>query len=162
MQSPFSVQTQHIIPKCMVHIFFSFQPSDTTDQPTGPTSDAAAAAPALVIWGTDVVVSETKEKFRKFICEFVDEEAEDMGEGFDPLLPVYMQRLDEVSSKVHNELNWPVMSITKRQGCSLRNIGGSPVLRVPSIWFLWKKPWFSSHPESKVRCHGATARAQPR
>ena len=52
----------------------------------------------------------TKEKFRKFICEFVDEEAEDMGEGFDPLLPVYMQRLDEASSKVHDELNWPVMS----------------------------------------------------
>ena len=88
-----------------VFFFFSFQPSDTTDQPTGPTSDAAAAAPALVIWGTDVVVSETKEKFRKFICEFVDEEAEDMGEGFDPLLPVYMQRLDEASNKVHNELN---------------------------------------------------------
>jgi len=38
----------------------------------------------------------TKEKFRKFVSEFVDEDAEDMGEGFDPLLPVYMQRLDEV------------------------------------------------------------------
>ncbi|XP_067052845.1 DNA replication licensing factor mcm4-A-like [Acropora muricata] len=71
--------------------------SDTTDQPTGPTSDAAVT-PALVIWGTDVVVSETKDKFRKFITEFVDEElgAEEMGDGFDPLLPVYMQRLDEI------------------------------------------------------------------
>lgn len=80
-------------------LVFSFQPSDTTDQPTGPTSDAAAAAPALVIWGTDVVVSETKDKFRKFITEFVDEDLdpEEMGEGFDPLLPVYMQRLDEVN-----------------------------------------------------------------
>lgn len=38
----------------------------------------------------------TKEKFRKFVSEFVDEDAEDMGEGFDPLLPVYVQRLDEV------------------------------------------------------------------
>ena len=38
----------------------------------------------------------TKEKFKKFVSEFVDEEAEDMGEGFDPFLPVYMQRLDEV------------------------------------------------------------------
>ena len=53
--------------------------------------------------------------------------------------------------------------ITKRQGCSLSKIAGSPVLRVPSLWFLWKKLWFSSHPEAKVRCHGplATARAQP-
>lgn len=38
----------------------------------------------------------TKEKFRKFVSEFVDEDAEDMGEGFDPFLPVYMQCLDEV------------------------------------------------------------------
>ena len=81
--------------------FCSFQPSDTTDQPTGPTSDAAAA-PALVIWGTDVVVSVTKEKFKKFISEFVDEDAEDMGEGFDPFLPVYMQRLDEVIKHLLN------------------------------------------------------------
>lgn len=28
--------------------------------------------------------------------EYVDESAEEMGEDFDPLLPVYMQRLDEV------------------------------------------------------------------
>lgn len=79
------------------------QISDTTDQPTGPTSDAAVT-PALVIWGTDVVVSETKDKFRKFITEFVDEElgAEEMGDGFDPLLPVYMQRLDEVKESCTN------------------------------------------------------------
>ena len=41
-------------------------------------------------------MSDTKEKFRKFVCDFVDEDAEDMGEGFDPLLPVYLQCLDEV------------------------------------------------------------------
>ena len=44
----------------------------------------------------------TKEKFKKFVSEFVDEEAEDMGEGFDPFLPVYMQRLDEVINHLHN------------------------------------------------------------
>ena len=147
-----------------MHIFFSFQPSDTTDQPTGPTSDAAAAAPALVIWGTDVVVSETKEKFRKFICEFVDEEAEDMGEGFDPLLPVYMQRLDEVSSKVHNELNWPVMSITKRQGCSLRKLVGAQCSWCPVYDFCEKSHDSLVTQNQKLGTMGplATARAQPR
>ena len=44
----------------------------------------------------------TKEKFRKFILEFVDEDAEDMGEGFDPFLLVYMQRLDEVIKHLLN------------------------------------------------------------
>ena len=78
----------------------SFQPSDTTDQPAGPATSEVATGPSLVVWGTDVVVSETKEKVRKFIVEFVDEDAEDIGEGFDPLLPVYMQRLDEVSAQL--------------------------------------------------------------
>ena len=75
-----------------------YQGSDATEQPTGPTSEAgvAAAAPSLVIWGTDVVVSETKAKFKKFVMEYVDDSGEEMGEDFDPLLPVYMQRLDEV------------------------------------------------------------------
>lgn len=52
----------------------------------------------------------TKEKFKKFVSEFVDEEAEDMGEGFDPFLPVYMQRLDEVIKHLlnvmHQKFKW--------------------------------------------------------
>ena len=84
-----------------------FQTSEATDQPTGPTSEVASA-PQLVIWGTDVVVSETKDKFKKFINEFVDEDAEDMGEGFDPLEPLYTQRLDEVSEceEANKLLSW--------------------------------------------------------
>ena len=111
-----------------------------------------------------MVVSETKEKFRKFICEFVDEEAEDMGEGFDPLLPVYMQRLDEVSSKVHNELNWPVMSITKRQGCSLRKLVGAQCSWCPVYDFCEKSHDSLVTQNQKLGAMGplATARAQPR
>ena len=65
----------------------------------------------LVIWGTDVVVSEAKDKFRKFINEFVDEEAEELADGFDPLLPVYTQRLDEV---LRCSLVWFVIVINSR------------------------------------------------
>ena len=45
-------------------------------------------------------MSEAKEKFRKFINEFVDEDAEDVGDGFDPLEPLYTQRLDEVGEMI--------------------------------------------------------------
>ena len=61
------------------------------------TSDANAG-PQLVIWGTDVVVSHCKEKFRRFISKFVDRnvEEDEAFEGMDISQPYYMQRLDEV------------------------------------------------------------------
>lgn len=55
----------------------------------------------LVIWGTDVNVQETKEKFKDFLKYFMDEseqtgEEEPMG-GVEPY---YMVRLDEVCEPV--------------------------------------------------------------
>ena len=74
-------------------MFLMFQPTDTTDG--APTSEAAE--PKLVIWGTDVVVSETKEKFKTFLLEFTIDELDEMNDGFDPLQPLYMQKLEEVN-----------------------------------------------------------------
>lgn len=70
----------------------SFQPTDTTEG--APTSEAIE--PKLVIWGTNVVVSETKEKFKKFIMEFRMDELDDMNDEFDPTQPIYTQKLEEV------------------------------------------------------------------
>ncbi len=60
-----------------------------------PTSEAGE--PKLVIWGTDVVVSETKEKFKNFLMEFTITEMDEMGDDFDPMRPLYLQKLEEVS-----------------------------------------------------------------
>ena len=56
------------------------------------------AGPQLVIWGTDVVVSHCKEKFRRFVQTFVDADLQqdEQFEGMDISEPVYMQRLQEV------------------------------------------------------------------
>ena len=61
------------------------------------TSDSGAG-PALVIWGTDVVVAHCKEKFRRFLETFVDKDvAEDERvSGMDIDQPLYLQRLEEV------------------------------------------------------------------
>ena len=66
-------------------------PTDGSDlglstDPVGVTSEAGAGA-RVVIWGTDVVVTETQEQFRRFITQYTEEEE---GESF------YIQRLEEV------------------------------------------------------------------
>ena len=78
-----------------------------TDPPAAaPTSDSTAG-PRLVIWGTDVVVQETQEKFKKFLQEFIDENAEGMGDDFVPNEPLYMQKLEEVNNIFHSFLSTP-------------------------------------------------------
>ena len=74
---------------------YMLQSTDVTEPLAVPTSDSQAA-PRLVIWGTDVVVQETKEKFKKFLKQFIDENAEGMGNDFVPNEPLYMQKLEEV------------------------------------------------------------------
>lgn len=61
-------------------------------------SDVAAAGPQLVIWGTDVVVSQCKEKFIRFISRYIDEavDEDEQFDGMDVREPYYIQRLDEV------------------------------------------------------------------
>ena len=56
--------------------------------PVGATSEAGGGA-RVVIWGTDVVVTETQEQFRRFLTQYTEEEE---GESF------YIQRLEEVCS----------------------------------------------------------------
>lgn len=68
---------------------------------TGGTQESEAdTGPELVIWGTNVVVSKCKRRFKRFIEEFVDETpAEDeVTEEIDLSAPLYVQKLEEVCS----------------------------------------------------------------
>jgi len=79
----------------------------------GPTTDAndvavssdVGAEPKLVIWGTDVVVSETKERFRRFLETFIDDTLDEDASEFDPSKPLYMQKMEEISITEHPFLN---------------------------------------------------------
>lgn len=55
--------------------------------------------PEIRIWGTEVVISKCKRKFKRFIQEFVENvPAEDeISEGVDNNLPLYLQKLEEVN-----------------------------------------------------------------
>lgn len=74
---------------------FTYQSSDRVETSGGPTSEVNSG-PRLVIWGTDVVIKETQDKFKKFLQEFIDEDAEEMGDDFIPNEALYLQKLEEV------------------------------------------------------------------
>ncbi|GFR96745.1 DNA helicase [Elysia marginata] len=62
-------------------------------------SEVNPAGPQLVIWGTDVVVSHCKEKFRSFVMRYVDRSIADDERftGMDVEQPYYIQRLEEIN-----------------------------------------------------------------
>lgn len=63
-----------------------------------PSPAEAGDGAQVVIWGTDVVVSECKSKFKRFIVRFIDPETDldERSEGIDPEEPLYLQKLKEV------------------------------------------------------------------
>lgn len=79
--------------------------SEQTDTNDPAVSSEAQAEPKLVIWGTDVVVSETKDRFRQFLLRFIDEEADETSGGYDSSRPLYLQKLEEISVTENPFLN---------------------------------------------------------
>ena len=61
-------------------------------------SSETNAGPQLIIWGTDVVASECKSKFKQFLQEFVETQVEvdELMETVDFDRPLYIQKLEEV------------------------------------------------------------------
>lgn len=61
--------------------------------------DVPASQPHLVIWGTNVVVSQCKEKFKNFLNSFsqpADTEQDELNQNESDTVPFYVQKLDEV------------------------------------------------------------------
>ena len=63
-----------------------------------PGSEQHAVGPQMVIWGTDVVVSHCKDKFKQFVQTYVEQDITDdeKFDGMDITEPLYLQRLEEV------------------------------------------------------------------
>ncbi|BFG03376.1 DNA replication licensing factor MCM4 [Drosophila madeirensis] len=76
--------------------------SETTD----PVSESSQA-PQLVVWGTNVVVSQCKSKFKSFIMRFIDPTAEqdEISENIDVNQPLYLQKLEEIHTLEEPYLN---------------------------------------------------------
>lgn len=63
--------------------------------------------PQLVIWGTNVVVSECKKKFTQFLLRYIDMDVaqDEMSENINLSEPFYMQKLEEIHSLEEPYLN---------------------------------------------------------
>ncbi|XP_064599538.1 LOW QUALITY PROTEIN: DNA replication licensing factor mcm4-B-like [Liolophura sinensis] len=73
-------------------------PVEGTRMTSEITSDSNAG-PQLVIWGTDVVISHCKEKFKRFITKYVEQDVQtdEQFDGMDISQPYYLQRLEEIN-----------------------------------------------------------------
>nr|CAD7431940.1 unnamed protein product [Timema monikensis] len=71
------------------------------------SSELDQTGPQLVIWGTNVVVSQCKEKFKRFVSRFIDPHAEEdeRTETMDVNEPLYMQKLEEIHTLEEPFLN---------------------------------------------------------
>lgn len=91
----------------MLHpIFFQLEPIAEKGSETDPVSESSSA-PQLVVWGTNVVISQCKSKFKSFIMRFIDPSAEqdEISENIDVNQPLYLQKLEEIHTLEEPYLN---------------------------------------------------------
>lgn len=126
------------------------QPStDATEPPAVPTSDSNTV-PKLVIWGTNVVIQETKEKFKKFLKEFVDEDAEGMGDDFVPTEPLYMQRFEEVQVLEIPSLNIDCGHLKTFDLELYRQLVAYPQEVIPTLDMAANEVFFEKYPTAEL------------
>lgn len=72
-----------------------------------PTSDSDTAGPHLVVWGTNVIISQCKEQFKSFFQQFIDPDAEndELTENMNLSEPLYLQKLEEIHTLEEPYLN---------------------------------------------------------
>ncbi|XP_064641337.1 DNA replication licensing factor mcm4-A-like [Lineus longissimus] len=110
------------------------------------------AAPQMVIWGTDVVVSHCKEKFRRFIERFVPEDIADdeRFEGMDIEVPIYQQRLEEI-----NLIGDPFLDVNsghlKQFDADLyRQLVSYPQEVIPTLDMAVNELFFDKYPDTQL------------
>lgn len=75
----------------------SDQTGDPATEPTGAVTSDQPAGQQMVIWGTNVVVTETKDKFQRFVERFIDPDVDPL-EGINPHESLYLQKLEEIQT----------------------------------------------------------------
>ncbi|XP_046387076.1 DNA replication licensing factor MCM4 [Ischnura elegans] len=123
--------------------------SDNVDGvPPTSESDATLDGPQLVVWGTDVVVSRCKEKFKRFIMRFVDPSAEEdeRTEVMDENEPLYLQKLKEIESLEEPFLNVNCAHIEAFDAELYRQLVSYPQEVIPALDMAANELFFDKHP----------------
>ncbi|KAF0303812.1 DNA replication licensing factor MCM4 [Amphibalanus amphitrite] len=125
--------------------------------PSAAAGDGAAPTPVpqgpqLVIWGTDVVVSTCKEKFRRFLETFVDAVEEDERvENMDESGPLYMQKLREIHLVEEPFLNINCAHLQQFDGDLYRQLVCYPQEVIPTFDMAVNEMFHEQYPETALQ-----------
>ncbi|XP_075216079.1 disc proliferation abnormal [Lycorma delicatula] len=124
------------------------EPSSEGGIGSGVLSGEDNSAPNLVIWGTDVVVSRCKQKFKNFINNFIDPntEEDERLENMDSNEPLYLQKLEEIHILEELYLNVNCAHLETYDAELYRQLICYPQEVIPTLDMAVNEMFFDKHP----------------
>lgn len=115
------------------------------------TSDSGTG-PQLVIWGTDVVVSHCKEKFKQFLRTFAETNlaTDELMEGVDPVQPLYLQKLEELYMLEEPFLNVNCQHVASFDADLYRQLKCYPQEVIPTFDMAANEVFFEKYPDAQL------------
>ncbi|KAG8295080.1 DNA replication licensing factor, mcm4 component [Homalodisca vitripennis] len=126
--------------------------SDPVDVPVdriaSSEGEGASQGPNLVIWGTDVVVSRCKDRFKRFIQNFLETETDEdeQPENRDTNEPLYMQKLEEIHMLEEPFLNVNCGHLETFDPELYRQLVCYPQEVIPTLDMAVNEMFFDRHP----------------
>lgn len=126
----------------------------TGTDPTAVSSETNAG-PQQIIWGTDVVIAECKNKFKLFLQEFVETqiEVDELMETVDFERPLYIQKLEEVFALEEPFLNVNCSHLNSFDSELYRQLICYPQEVIPFLDQATNELFFEKYPEAQLPHH---------
>jgi len=117
-----------------------------------PPSEHSESAPAMVIWGTDVSVSQVKAKFGRFLTTFVapEVEADENFSQLDKAAPFYLERLQEINTIEEPFLNVNCGHLQQYDEEMYRQLVCYPQEVIPILDMATNEIFFEKYPDTSL------------
>ncbi|KAK4294833.1 hypothetical protein Pmani_032570 [Petrolisthes manimaculis] len=118
--------------------------------PGGSSQTEAPQGPQLVIWGTDVVVSDCKDRFKAFVLRFIDAAAaeDERFEGMNAEEPLYLQKLEEIHTLEEPFLNINCSHLNQFDADLYRQLVCYPQEVIPTFDMAINEMFFERYPDT--------------
>ncbi|XP_041772486.1 DNA replication licensing factor MCM4 [Anopheles merus] len=110
--------------------------------------DIPSSGPRLVVWGTNVVVTECMSKFKQFILRYIDPNAaqDELTEGINLNEPLYMQKLEEIHTLEEPYLNFNCSHLKTFDETLYRQLICYPQDVIPALDMAVNEMFFERYP----------------
>ncbi|XP_068249560.1 DNA replication licensing factor MCM4-like [Palaemon carinicauda] len=122
----------------------------TPGVPTASVQTEAPQGPQLVIWGTDVVVSECKDRFKTFVLRFTDPDAaeDERVDGMNTSDPLYLQKLEEIHTLEEPFMNINCAHLHQYDSDLYRQLICYPQEVIPTFDMAINEMFFERYPDT--------------